>query len=501
MKKISLLLLLLSLVAFGQEKYTLNPEFNKAVVGDFLKHADSLFRPENAISFNLTTNYLLPYKDIPLEHDREPGYLEKQLDMIKKDSLNPFPYGNLGLYYMQRGDNVRAMEYYSKTLKKMPYFKITKDSAQYYSYKGVIKYNLGEDGGVEMEKAFSINKNDSLSVAFYPVFLISKQRFSEAEKMLLNTLDDQKNKYFGYFFLYVSKYLGRIQLFNEEGKLQQAVAAIDLKTFIDMTPYDKYFEKNDTLFEIEKELTQMYGVYIKSVVTLKDKNYKMSAADLYYINAKETFFVKMLNQKKGNPFALYVALATIKIAKRDFKGVIEYLNKGIAVFPENKSGYYFNNLEAYSSLAWVYTYLEQYDKAIEVLKTMMAQKMATSETKADALLNIAKLYYLKDNVDVATDYAIEAQQLRNNFDVNLFLSYMYFKHGLNSLGQRFAEKSQLMVSTQGELCSMVTYYVVWQIINSSYDVASELYESNKEKLANECKNCDYIIGRYLVPVK
>lgn len=497
MNKICLLLLFIVSAAFGQEKYIFKANMRNIPLQDVLKHADSIFRVKSEFSFEVNASYLLPYKEIASESCFQAGYKEKQLRLIKKDSLNPVYYGNLGFYYLNQGEKATAMEYYNKALKKMPYYKIQKDSSRFYSYKGTIKFNLGQDGAYEMEKALSINKKDSLAIGLYPLYLINNNRFFEAEKLCESLMDDQKFKYFGYLMIYTAKFTEYSHFLVSQSDKGTVISNMGVKTSIDMSSYDKYFAQNDIRFEIERELVQVPLMFTKSVAILADKNYKMPAAELHYINEKEAFFMKMLNQKDVNYFALNMAVANLKIAKKDFDGAIEYLNKSIAIFPRNKCTLRFNNLDAYINLSSIYLYLEDYDKMIDVIKAMISEKIVTPEIKAHALLNIAKIYFRKNDLDAALDYAYQALAVEETFDSDLFISYIYLRRGSNDLGSRYAEKAEKLSTTLENLNDIINYHMAIQIARGFPDYAVTIFNDNKDNLRGACKSCEYMLSHYL----
>jgi len=500
MKKITLFLLLLTLTAFSQEKYILKTGLPDMTVGDMLKHADSLFNPETNFSFNCTTNYLLPYDKIAKDPGSKPGYADDQLKLIAKDSLQPFAYGNLGLYYENKGEGELARQYYTKALEKVKYMKVEKDSAKVYSYKGYLKFHLGEDGGPDMEKAITINKKDSLAVCFYPMYLITSQKYEQAEKVLVRVLEDDNNKYFGYLMLYMSKAFDAIgkSTAAADGDMGKAFAQFDVQTFVDMRPYQKYFKKSDEDFVLLREMSDMFGVTIKMLGTLQDKNHKLAAADLALVEKKEQFFKSRLKKKNANLYGLYMSLGTTSMAKRDFAAAVDYFQKAIDDFPVEKESVTFNRLDAYYNIATIHIYLKEYDKALAVLKTVPDTPVLPPNTKAKALLDMGKLYYLKNDPETAADYADQSLSITESFEGDMFLGYMYIRQKLNTIGMRYSEKAQKLSYTPDNLSTTVNYYMVLHIANGNFDEAVNIYEGNKELIAGNCKSCEYLIKHYLV---
>jgi len=498
MKKITLLLLLLTLSALGQEKYTIKADLPEMTVGDLLKHTDTLFKPESNFSYNCTTNYLLPYKNILLDISAQPDYVEEQLALIKKDSLQPYPYSNLGLYYENKGEAVLSQKYYNSALDKVKNLSVEKDSARYYSYKSYIKYHVGQDGAAEMEKALSINKTDSLAVVFYPMYLLGTQKYDEAKRILSGTLDNEKFKYGAYLMLFMAETFSEIaKMSDTKGDASDAYAKIDLKTFVDMRPYQKYFKKNDDYFELMREMADMFVVTMKMMGTLSDRDYKPAAADLALVEAKEKFFKSHLKKKDANLFGLYMSLGASSLARRDFKASVDYYQKAIDDFPKDKESVLFSRLDAYYNIATIHHYLKEYDKSIAVVKQVVAIETLTPANKSAALLALGKLYFEQNNLDAATDYGSQAVAVQETFDATLFMAYMYLRQGLGTLSNRYAEKAQRLSSTLDNLSDIVNYFMIMKIADGHPDDAVAVFNDNKESLAGTCQTCEYIIAHYL----
>ena len=70
----------------------------------------------------------------------------------------------------------------------MSYFK--KDSANFYSFRGLLKSSLEHNDCLsDIEKALKINPNDSLSICFYPMLLIKENKFEKARQICINSLE------------------------------------------------------------------------------------------------------------------------------------------------------------------------------------------------------------------------------------------------------------------------------------------------------------------------
>lgn len=112
------------------------------------------------------------------------------------------------------------------------------------------------------------------------------------------------------------------------------------------------------------------------------------------------------------------------------------------------------------------------------------------------------MYYIREDIDTATDYARQSLEIHDGSEVNMFLAYMYARQGMGaSLVERHAMKAQGLLQSDGDFCNLLAYYIIMQLINQQFDNALLFYNENKDKIKGGCESCNYILTRYLVDNK
>jgi tetratricopeptide (TPR) repeat protein len=504
MKKItSLFLLFVSFAVSSQEKYTFNPELAGLAVVDLLKHADTIFAPSTIMSFSYSSDYVAPYSKIHPEAALAPDYLAKKLEAIRNDSLNPFNYSELGGYYSKMGEAAESQKYYTKALERLRYFKVGKDSSNYYSYSAILKINIGQDGIPDVEKALRINPSDTIAFSFYPLMLINNGRFDDAKRVLVPLLKDDGLKYSTYMFL------GMVALYE---KIQEAVKADenwaeliktkDIATLIDMRPYEGNFDKKDKYFRHQQEFSRLNSCFMKLLVTLDPLGTAVaSKQDLEYLEGRITYFTGYLKEKDANKYGAYFSLGFAAWLKKDYQGAISYFEKAIKAFPAGKENFNFRPSDAYTAIATLYILQKDYDKALEANQRKLKVKLLDNADKAATLLNIGKLYYAKGDQVKALEYAQKAVEVQQTFDTVFFKSYMASRNEKVEEGEQAMFKAEELITQEDQMHNLLSYYIMLAIAMSRFDFAAQLYFDNQSKLTQECTTCKYLVSHYLVKVE
>lgn len=486
--------MLLSLTATSQEKYKLRPNFVNASKDELMKNADSLFYFQGNISYNITLDHIKPYKDIQADRTMQPGYLEKQLKQIAVNPSNFEAYGNAALYYQNKGDAAKAKEYYSKARTNLKMLPKAKDSASYYSYRGILKLNLEENGLPDIERALAINKTDSVAMVFYPMFLIQTQRYNDARKVLVNAISDPFYMKYSYFLLYLTDFYETLStLPPEKEALIAALRKIDIATATNKD-YDKYIDKKDAEYYKIKQMAELFYCIMKFGPGMDDKNFKPDPADVKFVNAKETYFKSLLNDKKSNAYGVYASLGTIAFLKKDYTQSIAYYEKALEAFPKDKEGFRFNTVEIYNNMATAYHQDKKYDKITATLSTKLEVKVISAEERKSTLLNLARLNFERGNYDQADDYIRKAIELGENFETDIMLSHSSLKQESIVLSERYREKAMRLM-TEADACTFGMYMTSLYITVGQLDIAQEFYQKN---LNLQCMEVKKMLDRYLV---
>ncbi len=491
--------------SYAQTAYKFRGEFGEAQQKEVLKSADSLFYFLPNISLNVSTNHLSAYKDIPKDKSYQPGYLEEQQKRLSDHPGDAYAYNNIALYYQNKGDYSKAQEYYTKALQNLKLQPKAKDSASYYSFRAMIKLNLGQEGIGDMERALAINKSDSISQVFYPLFLAGKGDFPKAKSVVVAALNDKENKMkdFSYLMLGVIEMYGVSAAFagmSEEDTdkfLQQDIAKI-----IDFDALDKYMDaKNPVLVRAKQMLGLFNGIFKYSPGLEPGGTFTPNKDDIAYMEAKEQFFKKGLKEKNGNVYGAYFSLGILSYAQKKFPEALGYFEKALAAFPKDKEGFQFNTAEIYDNMVGIYYMTKELDKAREMLSKKLALKSPSVTVRKDAHLGIAGIYIEQGKLSEAETHALVALEIEDSFAANSMLAYISFKRNYGLSAEKYLQKAMAQIGNEDELCRVMTFVAAIQMHNGSPDGAYAVYNDHKSYLGDYECDCDAMLKRYVVEAK
>jgi len=369
-----------------------------------------------------------------------------------------------------------------------------KDSASYYSYRGILKLNLEENGLPDIERALAINRTDSIAMVFYPMFLIQTQRYADARKVLINAISDPAYMKYSYFFLYLTDFYEVLStLPPEKGALLKALKKINISTATNKD-YDKYIDKQDPEYYRIKQMAELFYCIMKFGPGTDDKNFIPDPADVKFINAKEEYFKSLIGDKKSNAYGVYASLGTIAFLKKSYSQSLSYYEKALEVFPKDKEGFRFNTLEIYSNMATAYHQDKKFDKIAAPLNQKLHVKAISEEERKSTYLNLACLSFETGNYDQASDFTRQALELGENFETDILMSHISLKQESIVLSERYREKAMKLM-TEADACTFGMYMTSLYITVGQLDIAQEFYQKN---LNLQCEEVKKMLDRYLV---
>lgn len=485
---------------YSQTAYKLKVEPGEALKNELIKHIDSMFRFNGSLTYNLTTKHIYAYKFLKKDEMLQDNYLDEQIKLLKKSPDDANICNNIATYYQRKGDTVLAKEYYTKALVNLKLRPGAKDSASYYSCRGLVKFNLKQDGVKDIEKALSINKSDSIAIVFYPMMLITKGDFNKSREVLRAALKTKKDNYFAYLMFVLTDFCETSMGFDfasEKGR--ERIEKTDIDKIIDLDVYDSYVGKDNRLFVQMKEMFGVYNVLLKFYMSL-ETSWKPSEKDIAYVEARENYFKKLLNKKNINPYGVYLSLGTLSLLQKKYTEAEKYYDKALEVFPKEFESYDFNTLDSYDNLATAYHMDKKSDKALEMIAKALEIRSLNVIAKKELLLKQARIFAELGNFDKAIDVAQQAKEIGEDFEADFLLSYLYVRSDSAALAQRYLEKAQQKATTEKESCDMLTYMAVFYISNGYLDEARTLFDQNKNNFVNyKCDDCEKILVKYLIP--
>jgi tetratricopeptide (TPR) repeat protein len=506
MKKLFTIVFILFIsCAIAQKGYKYKGDFGETQQKELLKSADSLFYYLPNISFNVSHNHLLSYKDIPVDKSYQPGYLEEQQNHLKKHPGNAVIYNNIANYYQNKGDQTNARDYYTKALNNHKLLPKAADSASYYSFRAVLKMNLGQEGVADMERAVAINKSDSLAVVLYPLVLAGRNDFRKAKSVVIDALNDKDNKMKDFSYLM----LGIIEMYSVSSSFmgmkdtdKDKFLKQDISKLIDLDAFDQYMDaKNPKLVRAKQMLGIFNGIFKYSQGLEPGGVFTPSKEDTAYMQAKEEFFKKVLKDKNANIYGAYFSLGILSYAQKKFPQALDYFGMALQAFPKGKEGFQFNTAEIYDNMAGVYYLNNQYDKTIDALTKKLSLKNLSAIIKKEAYLGIAGIFISQGNLAQAEVHAQLALEIEDSFAANSMMAYISFKRNYGLSAEKYLQKAMAQISSQDEVCKALTMVAAIQLVNGSPDGAYAVYNDNKSYLEGYECNCEVILKKYVVAVK
>jgi tetratricopeptide (TPR) repeat protein len=502
MKNLFLFLFLFFLSnTFAQANYKFKGDFGDMQQKEIIKSADSLFYFLPNISFNVSSNHLLAYRDIPVDKSYQPGYLEEQQELLKQHPDNAVIYNNIAGYYQNKGDNTNALDYFEKALKSHKLLPKAKDSASFYSFRAVIKMNLGQEGTADMERAVAINRSDSLSLVLYPLILSGKGDYVKAKSVVIDALNDKGNKMKDFSYLM----LGVIEMYRvsasfagmEEAESDKFLRQ-DISKMIDFDAFDAYLDKKDTKLVRAKQMLGIFNGIFKYSQGLEPGGiFTPTKGDIAYMAGKEEFFKNALKEKNVNAYGVYFSLGILSYAQKKFPEAIGYFEKALLAFPKDKEGFRFNTAEIYDNMAGIYYMTKHYDKAITTLSKQVALRSLNNGMLKDVQLGIAGLYIEQGKPAEAEAHALLALEAEDSFAANSMLAYISFKRNYTLSAEKYLQRAMAQISNQEEVCKALTMVAAIQLVNGSPDGAYAVYNDHKSYLEGYECDCEEMLKKYV----
>jgi hypothetical protein len=509
-KYIFIIVLLISNQFFSQTyefKQKLKPKDRKEFLGLTQQIFDWKGQIEYGVSnFDATTKF----SDIANQIKYNPEYLEKLKKILAKDTINPLNLQNIATYYENNGDKILSKKYFKKSLDNLSHkVMIKKDSAFYYSFRGLLKFNLEqEDGLLDIEKSLRINPNDSLSIVFYPIFLIQKGKFVEARKICSDAIvKKSKNPSLPFTFYFLSLVFENLNTIMDPSKKSEN----QKKSYTELLDYKSIFYyadlyKDNTQIQNTKKMSEVFGLLVRISQFEQDKknmnrlimNFKPE--ELKRIRELQLEFTTLLKTKKLNPFSANKSLCILNFLLGQDEKAIANAKVAISIFPDSKRTKDFNTEGMYGMLTSLYYYKKD---NLNFEKTLLEKIEKTKETfkNPSDYLEMSNFYLKQNNLRKADEWIEKAKQLEpNNFEILRLYAHVKFMDNLFSLTQYYIEQASKQIKNEDENYDLNLQYAAYLILQEKENTAKFAFETieNCRKLIKEkCVLCDELQEKYI----
>lgn len=509
MKNFCFVLLFLFSKSLSAQTYEFTKQFTPEEKRDFIGLNTEVFKLNSNFSANISdsdTEMTIAAMKDQIHYDKK--YLEQKQAELKKDSLNPYSLNDVAMYYETNNDLVSAKKYFQKAYKNLPnLLNVKKDSAQFYSLRGLIKVHLQEkEPMLDLEKALRINPLDSIANTFYPMFLMNSGRIDDARQFAMKKLDANELPKYYYVLLYMT-YLGDIQgLFSDENKRKDN-SQKEYDHLIDFSLLDKYAAKYKTNTQVQNT---------RKIIEVSMLFFKMAT---FKLNQDKTAFVLKFSEKEKNKTAEMIGLFTEAIQKKTMNPytgnkylallyymqskpdkVLESAKKSIAALPLAKQSANFNTNDAYDFVLNVYNAKKDYLAYQKALQEKM-EKGYNDGSLAKEYLDMAVLYLYQNNIDKADEWCKKSKSLNaEDFQCLCLLSHIYYLNDNLALSQYYGDSAARYITGDIDKAYLSLQFSIYLILNGSEGTAKGANDGivqAKKDLDNDCPVCDDLLIKYI----
>lgn len=477
---------------------------------EFLKLTEKLFYADNQLTYNISTSdSQVKFADMSDQIQYNDAYLQQLKAAWSKDSLNAITLNNYANYYVSKGNKSLARIYFKKALDHLSLKTFAKkDSASYYSFRGLLKSNLETEGAInDLEKSLRINPNDSIAINFYPMFLLMNNRFPEAKKICTNALE-KKSTYpeLPFTILCTALIFEKSQTFLNASESEKAEnlkknydELLDFKTMY----YYADLNKNSPQVQNAKKTVEIIGLFMKMGLfeMNEDSEYilRFNAYEIKKINELQKEFKELLAQGKINPFTGNKSLCVLNYMLNNRDKAIDYAKKAIAVFPNSKRNIQFNSDESYAFLLnLVQKDVPNYKKILEE----KIQKSSESEKFANDYLAMAYTYLYENDLVHTEEWCNKAREIdTDNFKALCLTAHLKFMNDQFSLADFYIQLASKQVNSDNDNYDIGMQCAAYMIINGNAADAKSAFDNieNCRKISEpkECKICNGLIEKYI----
>lgn len=503
------ILFLFTFLAGHAQTYEVKKTFTAEERNGFLGKTKEIFNYDAQVSYNISTNDGQPsfskMSDSP-KYDQK--YLDENLKALKKEPLHPIFNNNLANYYNDKGEKILAAAHYKTSLENLSLKALKKDSAYFYSFRAILKSNLGAEGSLaDFERALKKNPSDSIATHFYPLFLIQSGRFDDAKKISRNALDKKGNTMpeAPFCFLMMANGFEKYQsIFS--GDIDPALKEKFLKTdydqIIDFAVLDKYakmYEKNQAVQNLRK-CSEIMAILLKfSVFDKKDNwiEFAFTASEIQKIKNLENWFTEASASKKINEYTANKSLGFINLVLNQKETAIQQYQKALEVFPKSKQNRQFNPAECYDLLITLNILLEDKANLKKAIENKIASEPEGSKSCFDHI-TLSRYYLLNGQIEEAEAWCKKAQAIDSkDFATFQLLSHFNFLGGRNYFCKFYGEEASKYIKSDNDYFKLNMQFVIYHILNGEADAAMQNIAIGEKLEKNSCELCDELKSKYI----
>jgi tetratricopeptide (TPR) repeat protein len=491
------------------QNYLFKKEFSTNDKKEFLGITKKIFGIDNQISYNLSSfDAQAKFTDISDPIKYNDAFLQKIRIKLSKDSLNSNTLNDFGNYYTNKGNKSLAKQYFKKALDNLSLKNLPrKDSAFYYSFRGILKSNLETEGAItDVEKALKINPNDSIAIAFYPMFLIQKGRYSESKKICTDALEKKPDFPLASFaFLNMTILFESLNESMDDSK-KEANSKKNYDELLDLKTIYKYANlyKNNNQVQNLKRMSEIIGLFVKMQLFDYNENneilFNFNENEINKIHELEKEFKELLVKGKINSFTGNKSLCILNFMMNNKDKSIDYAKKAIAVFPNSKKTNQFGEDESYALLLSLYQLKEDdvnYKKALEE----KISKSSEFEKSINDYIKMGYLYLYENDLIESEEWCKKAREIDpDDFEALSLLAHLKSINNQLTLGQFYLEEASKHIKNDNDNYIFSLRSTIYMMLYGNNNDAKSTFDNIeicRKMMQKKCTICDELIEKYI----
>lgn len=449
------------------------------------------------------------------EKQNKNSSLEKLEKTLSKDSLNPSILYLIGNYYSEKGSLTIANSYFKKAYDNINHGYTGKDSSEYYSFKGILEYNLKyENAFNDFEKSLSINPNDQLTLLYYPAFLLSLGRFMDIKKLSINALEHKNtNPVLPYLFLIYSVIGESGQSIkteiDENVNKKVEYRKRDFNQLYDFSLIEKYSKSSKKINEMKNAriMADICALFFKCMVFETHDNGELileyTQNDLKRLEELKEWLYEASKKNKMNKYTLNKNLGYVNYMLNNTEACIANFTKALEIFPWAKRNSNFSPNDSFDALLAIYYFKNDTTNYRMTIQKKIASEAPNIKSAVD-YRNLAFNYFSSGQLEKAEKWSKKAREIdSNDVETLRLLAHLYFLNGMAFMTDYYFDDLAKIVNNPYQGYEFWIQLAIYQIFNANAGAAIEKINMARQAFSDhfrrnrKCDLCDKLISNYI----
>lgn len=424
--------------------------------------------------------------DVP-EHNE--AYFQDLLEELKQNPTSAILHNSLAEYYKQAENFAKMNDHYKLAKEFLSFNTFVNDTASYYSFRGLLKMNLGDTLFKEdFDRALHINPNNEIAVNFYPMVLIYENKHEITMNYLIDAVQRGGDEKTYYFFLALNDFFRVIQ---QESLTSSSITYQEINAQ-DWFPNRDKMRIADSAFKSlvneEIDLLRLFFVWSNfqnkkfEQITIDQKEYQMFKKE---VKAKIKQLTKYRKKEVMNAYLYHKSMLYCYLFLENQKQANTHFELAIKAFPNSKQDLYFNTIDLFSQQMAFAVLREDFQAGLDFSGRYISNK-SYLPSKELASLRL-RLLMATERYDQASNEAlVHLEKYNTDYNASKILLFQAFKKGNYLLADKYIKVLENSISTILEQYVALVFLSATFYCVGEYEYGIKLLE-NAENLSNEHK--------------